>query len=179
MASYFDAKNAAHLKMLPPQFRTSPELENAAAEAEADVISAFTEAPPYQAYTAGDLLSRTGIVLPTALLGGAELAGGEDISNTGAPSGATVPALRVYLAGYKQDSADANVDPNLKVALRRTIAAVVRWRLAGWNREQGVASASDYQAKSRSFRDDADDDFPPNWDWRLVPYMTRPRSWAT
>lgn len=91
MTTYFDVTSESDLKLLPKEFRRHEQLEEIATLAEADVIGMFTDAPPYYNYTGRATLLEDGITpLETA---------GEDVSNTGAPSSALVPQLRVYLRG--------------------------------------------------------------------------------
>lgn len=170
---YFDAGNDDDKKLLPPSVRSNTELLNVAALAEAAVIAFFTENPPAFLFTAYDAALRGGALIGTGL-GVAEWGTGTDI--TAATDGAA--QLRVYLQGYKADAADPNVDPNLKAALKYSIAHVIRWWVTGWGREPGVQSASDVAGKSRSFRENAEDALPPGWDTWLVPFDIRPRPWG-
>lgn len=170
MATYFDHTVQAHKNLLPSDIRTDAELSNVAAIAEADVINEFTRAPGYTNYTSDEELLRDGIVSTEVV--------GEDITAEGAPSGAIVPTVKVYLRGYKVDADDPATDPNLKLALRRTIAEVIRWRFGQWRREQAVASASDGNSKSRSFRDGSDSSFPPDWDRWLKPFKSEEPLWS-
>ena len=172
MATYFVV--ATDTALLPPGIRAHAELANVAALAEADVIGAYTDDPAYFLYT-------TQLGLQGFL--DVSIGRGEDITNQSAPSTAVVPQVRVYLKGYKVDSADANVDPNLKLALKRTIAEVIAWRLNQWsgNIEPGVAMSTGTDGsvpKSKSFRPTAEDIFPPGWDRWLRPYDTTQRLWG-
>lgn len=171
MASYFDI--SADKNLLPLGIRSAAELANVAAMAEAAVIGAFTMSPSYYLYTAYDSFVRTQ-TNATWLLGYSERGAGEDISAT-TPGAAQI---RVFLTGYKVDAAHADVDPNLKTAMKRTIAMVIRWWMVGWNRGQGLASSSDLQSKTRSYRDNADHAFPPDWDMFLRPFDCRPLAWG-
>lgn len=178
MTTYFDPKVQADLLLLPPALRTNAELGNVAALAEAAVIGYYTSNPPYFLYTAYDAWAHaiaSGAGQPGSwLLGYAERGSGTDVSATTT----NAAQVRVYLTGYKADASDAAVDPNLKAALRMTVAQVVRWWLTGWGREPAVQSASDAQAKSRTYRDNADDAFPPGWDMLMAPFDARPLPWA-
>lgn len=171
MASYFDT--SADKNLLPIGIRSAAELANVAVMAEAAVIGAYTANPPYYLYTAYDSFVRMQ-ANASWLLGYAERGSGEDITAT--TQGAA--QLRVFLTGYKADSADPNVDPNLKLAMKRTIAMVIRWWMVGWNRGQGLASSSDLQSKTRSYRENADNAFPPDWDLFLKPFDCRPLPWG-
>lgn len=173
MAVYFDVTQAANKNMLPPAYRNDIELANAAALSEAMVIGYFTMNPPYFFYTAASVANVSQWIWPST-----ERGGGEDITNQNAPSTAVVPMLRVYLTGYKVDASDPNVDPNFKLAMQFTIADVVTWTLRRWRAtEMGVATSSE-QGRSKTFRAYADDSFPPNWDWRLRVFDSRPVNWA-
>lgn len=173
MTRYFDHTAQADLDLLPPSVRSHQELALVAPLAEAAVVAMFTSSPPTFLFTAYDAALRGGELIGTGL-GVAEWGTGTDI--TAATSGAA--QLRVYLQGYKADAADPNVDPNLKAALKYSIAHVIRWWVTGWGREPGVQSASDVQGKSRAFRDNAEDALPPGWDMWLVPFDIRPRPWG-
>lgn len=104
---------------------------------------------------------------------------GEDITASGAPASAVVPQVRVYLRGYKQDASDPSTDPNLRQALKLTIAEVIAWRLAQWiSIEPGVAATAGTDGqipKSKTFRPTAEDRYPPDWTRWLYPYESIPR----
>ena len=171
MASYFDPKNElADRNLLPPNVRGHSELETVAALAEADVIAHYTRAPGYLNFTAKEAQLQDGIVSTEVV--------GEDVTNPTPGAGAVVPQLRVYLRGFKADASHANVDPNLKLALRRTIAEVTRWRLHQWNREQGLSGSSDTVGKSRTYMANAHDPFPPGWQRWLVPFESDEPLWG-
>lgn len=170
---YFDVSNPALLNMLPPGLRSDAELPNAAAYSENMVIGWYTMNPPYFFYTAASVANVSQWIWPST-----ERGGGEDITNQNAPSGAVVPLLRVYLSGFKQDASDPNVDPNLKAMLQATIADVTVWTLKRWRTlEIGVDSSSE-QNRSKRFRPYSDDAFPPDWNWRLAPFDSKPVNWA-
>lgn len=167
---YFDATNEFDTNLLPAALRTDSELLVLAQLVEADVIAHFTRHVPSTAYTAREGVSDeprfgdSGWVTDVV---------GEDVSNQAAPAGAVVPQIRVYLRGYKADAADPAVDPNLKLALKRAIAEVIRWRLAQWKSEQqALSSSADGGGKSRSYRDSADDPFPKGWDRWVRPFRS-------
>lgn len=171
MTTYFSTTN--DLALLPPGMRADGELANVAALAEADVIGYFVSDPPYWLYT--NQLGLQGFF-------DASLGVGEDITNQSAPASAVVPQVRVYLRGYKADASHADVDPNLKLALKRTIAEVIAWRLWQWKQlEPGVSAASGLDGgaqKSRAFRATAEDRFPTDWYRWLIPYDSRPVLWG-
>ena len=171
MTTYFDT--TADKLMLPPSVRNHTELANVAALVEADVLAYFTDDPPYFLYT--NQLGLQGFF-------DASWGVGEDITNQGAPANAIVPQIRVYLRGYKQNPSDAAVDPNLKLALKRTIAEVITWRINQWTAiEPGVQSSAGQEGgapKSKSFRPGAEDAFPPDWIRWLYPYDSRKLIWG-
>ena len=164
MASYFDHTKTDHLALLPPDIRKHGEIPTIAVLAEADVIGHHTDAPPYLNYTARHAQLNDGIVPMETV--------GEDVS-----ASANVQ-LAVYLRGYKADADHADVDPNLKLALRRTIAEVIRWRLNQWVRDQALTSSSDGGGKSRSYADYMKDAFPPRWDRWLRPFRSDEPCWG-
>jgi len=180
MAAYFDTTNDKTL--LPNDLRDSPELANVAALAEAAVIGYYTSTPPYYLYTAwmGYLQQGGGQPGGIGLWGGwfNERGIGEDITNPSPPSGAVTPQIRVYLAGYKADASSSLVDPNLKAALKKTVAIVIRWWMTGWGREPAVRNSQDMQQKVRTYSANADDAFPPDWNLLLEPYSTKPVYWG-
>lgn len=164
MATYFDATKQEHLELLPKTLRSDEMLKEVAAQAEADVIGMFTEGAPYTNYTDREAQLQDGIVHTEVV--------GEEITAVGLPSGAVVPRLYVYLRGFKADASHANVDPNLKLALRRTIAEVIRWRLMQWKRELGIQASSDSIGKNRTYHEDVRSAFPPGWDRWLRPFKS-------
>ena len=173
MTSYFDPTSAADRNLLPPSLRGHQELANAAALSEADVIGYYTQDPPYFLYT--NQIGLQGFF-------DASWGTGEDITNPSAPPSAIVPQVRVYLRGYKVDASDASVDPNLKLALKRTIAEVLAWKIAQWTSiEPGVAVSTGTEGntpKSKTFRMTAEDRYPPDWTRWLYPYDSRPIIWG-
>ncbi len=174
MATYFDSTSTADKNLLPVGVRSAAELANVAALAEAAVIGAYTGNPPYFLYTAYDAMVRSRNNDQPWLLGFAERGSGLDITATTT----NAAQLRVFLQGYTADAADVNCDPNLKKAMRMTIAQVIRWWMVGWNRQGGVSSTSDMQAKTRAYAANADDAFPRDWDMLLRPFDSRPLPWG-
>lgn len=154
MAAYFDTTDNADLAMLPKILRTAEELADVAAESEADVILQYTEP---QAADSEDFTLRENLRF-NVQTGDFEF---------------------VYLAGFTEDAADPDVDPGLKKAMKRTVAAVIHWRLNQWKREPGVISESDDRGKSRTYSDQIDSPFPPGWDRWLAPFDTREPAWGT
>lgn len=173
MTTYFDPNNTGDKNLLPPGMRSDSELANVASLAEADVIGYYTQEPAYFLYT--NQLGLQGFF-------DASFGVGEDITNQIAPANAVVPQVRVFLRGYKADAADPAVDPNLKLALKRSIAEVIAWRLNQWKEiEPGVASSSGTDAgtpKSKTFRATAEDRYPTDWTRWLYPYDSRPQLWG-
>lgn len=176
MASYFDP--TAQKNLLPPAIRNDPEVANLAPVCEAAVIGWYTMRPPYFFYTAASVANVSQWIWPST-----EGGGGEDITAQGQPLTAVVASLRVYLTGYKVDSSDPNVDPNLKIAMQYTIADVITWNMPRWKSETaGVQAESSAgptgPAKSRTFRPYSESTFPPDWNWRLEPFNSKPVTWG-
>lgn len=154
-ATYFKPADPAHLALLPDKLRTATGLADVATEAERMAIDAFTAPAPEVLYTARLIRNRQATVVATV--------DGTDIL--------------VYLRGYAVD-ADA-ADPNLRLALRRAIANVIRWRLAQNRVDPIVASESSADgSKTVTYRNDAQDGLPEGWDDPLGPYDTREPPWG-
>ena len=66
----------------------------------------------------------------------------------------------VDLRGYDSDPEGA--EASLASTLRRTIANVIRWRAALWDREP-AASMEVRGSRTKSYKGSSDSDFPPNW----------------
>jgi len=152
---YFDATNQEHLKLLPEGIRTDGDLANIAADAEADVIGHYTE--------------RGGAVPSVAdppILTARERYQLTDAQGNGI-------GVYVYLKGYDPDPAQA--EQNLVTAMRRAIAAVIRWRRAQRDKDPLHASeAGDAGTFSGfSYRKDAENTFPPGFSRYLRHYDTR------
>lgn len=165
MAPYFNPQTKADQELLPSAIRGDPELGRVAALAEADVIAYFTASPPYANYTVRETLAEDGVTDVEVK--------GEDVSTS-----ASGPQLRVYLRGYKADADHADVDPKFKIAMRRTVAEVIAWRIARERRELAVTSSSDGSGKSRSYAGNAQDQFPPEWTRWLQPFKSDEPLWA-
>ncbi len=152
MATYFDAKNDNHLKLLPPSLRKAEDVADLATIVEADVIAVYTDPFNNEDFTLRETIRSS------------EEQGDFEF---------------VHLAGYKLDADDVDTDPGLLLALRRTIAEVIRWRAAQWKREMGVASESDDRGKNRTYTLDAHStNFPPGWDRWLDKFDTREPPWG-
>lgn len=164
MTTYFDSNDVAHLALLPPEMREAQDLADVAAEAEADVINVFTKRTPDLRYTA--LQPAVGDGAPTVLLYSdrqATMIGDQ---------------LYVFLHGYQEDADHASVDPDFKVAMRRAIAEVIKWRLRRWSQDLAVQSEGNRDGMSRSWRDSAEDPFPKGWSRWLREYDTREPVWV-
>ena len=140
---YFDVTDTEHLKLLPIDMREASDIANVAAEAEADVIGRYTEE--------GGSADR----ICTEL---------EDGSGNGI-------GISVYLNGYSLTPAEA--ESNFAADLRREIAGVIRWRLKQREKDPLIASESSGEFKGRTFRDDAEQPFPPGFGRWLRNYDTR------
>jgi hypothetical protein len=154
MATYFVV--ADDKPLLRPANRTNADLANVAADAEKDVIGAYTDRAHYTLYTA-----RVG-------------------SSEGTPEFVNEAlSLYVFLRGYKVDAADALTDPDLKDALKREIAGVIDWRLMQRDVNTLTTSESDGAGKSVSLRPGAEGVFPPGFGRRLRPYDIREVCWGS
>lgn len=181
MTVYFDPTNEADLKLLPKGYRDHEDLPVVAPLCEADVIDFHTEVPSYWWLATSQL----GFIQYPWGWGGLENPG-TDVSAP--PSNSTTNAkIRVYLKGYRADvnntagtgSTDPLVDPNLVLALKRTIAVVIPWRLNQWTLIQpGVKSATTDVGKGIVFKDNGEDAFPPDWDRRLIVFRAGRAPWG-
>lgn len=141
---YFDVADDDHKALLPDSIRGGAELENVAADAEADVIAAFTDTcPSASSLDCVQLLD----------------ADGDGIG------------LYVCLKGYTTDPAEA--EQNLAAAMRRSIAEVIRWKWPQRNREPSLSAESTDMGKSRTFRSDSEVPIPASALRWLVPYDSR------
>lgn len=154
MATYYDASLQAHKDLLPPEQRAYADLANLATECEKDVIEQFTERARDSIYTAPSLVGE----------------GGEQV-------GATDMQRYVRLRGYKADSAHADVDADLKDALKRTIADVLSWRIERRLRGQALSGTS-VQGVSRAYIEAAAGLWPRGWDRRLRTFDLRIPAWG-
>lgn len=151
MTAYFDPDAAATLAFLPPEAQTATNLDLHATDAEADVIRFFTRdigvgSPYYDADTT------------TYTLVG--------------------DRLGVFLRHYKEDvdnldTGDADTVAFLN-AMRRTIAAVIVWRLVQdtMNRAAlGESTSSKGTIQKAMYHAEP---FPPYWERWLRPFSTLP-----
>lgn len=152
MATYFDS--AADKNLLPPEQRGYADLANLAAEVEKDCIEQYTVRADSGWYTAPSLVGQ----------------GGE-------PVGASTLQLYVMLKGYKVDSAHADVDADLKDALKRTVADVITWRIERRLRGQALSGTS-VQGVSRAYIEAASGLWPRGWDRRLRRFDLRTPAWG-
>ena len=152
MTTYFTHNTEADLALLPERYRGYSDLENIAAQVEADVISRYTDMNQPWGYTRRSY----------------NPASTEINSDTG---------LAVFLSEYAADASAA--DTNFADAMRRTIAEVIAWRIRWVNSNPLLEGESTSESgKSRTYRQQAFSAFPPHWDWRLKPYDTRERGWG-
>ena len=98
--------------------------------------------------------------------------------NTSIPYQLRLGTDHVGLRGYAVDADEA--EELLADRLRRSIAEVVRWRFAQWEKTPNLkASYSTGQAgKGATYRDDAEDRFPPGFGTRLRMFDARPTPWV-
>lgn len=152
MTTYFTHTNEPDLALLPERYRGYSDLENIAAQVEADVISRFTDFNQATGYTRRSY----------------NPASTEINADTG---------LAVFLSEYEADASAADV--NFADAMRRTIADCIAWRIRWVNSNPLLAGESTSESgKSRTYRQQAFSMFPPSWDWRLKSYDTRERGWG-
>jgi hypothetical protein len=183
MTTYFNPADPAHVNLLPPGYRAHQDMPVVAGVSEADVIDYYTEVPSYWWLATSQL----GFIQYPWGWGGLENPG-TDITAPNQQGQVTSPRLRVYLKGYKPDdgkntagtgSTDPLVDPNLVQAMKRTIAEVIFWRLSRWTTvEPGVQSAASDIGKSKVFRANSEDAFPPDWNRGLIVFASGRAPWG-
>lgn len=153
MTTYFNVGAPEDLRLLPTGSREAKDLPDVAALAEADVINEYTRT----------VVSIDSWAIVTQYRPATQLAGTD---------------RWVYLRGFKEDASQVT-DVGFGVAMKRAIAEVIRWRLGDWKTDQRVESeGSTTEGRSRSYRDDARDTFPPGWDRWLEPFDTREPAWG-
>lgn len=151
MASYFDPTDPADMVLIPDTFRGADGVADLAAVVEADVIRRYTKRAK------SDVLP--GLV--DAVFKNLDL------------------GLIIFLRGYKPDADDADTDPDLKEAMRLTVADVMVHRLRQLHRDPTVASEGADTGKSVVYNlADVRSPFPPNWSWRLTPFDAREPAWV-
>lgn len=151
MASYFDPN--VHVTLIPSSLRDHDDLPTVSEQAERDVIAHFTTR-----YPASQELS-------------SQFAEG--------PGYLQANGLTVCLQNFNPDSASCT-DAGLVLALRDTVADVVKWRLSKTGESPLLTSVGANPGASKSFRSDVHHDFPPggwtrrlgNWDIRVPVYST-------
>lgn len=160
---YFDTSQGSDdLALLPSHLRRDADLEPVAEVVEADILARYTistfEAPSYRWLA---LPSGSGWLLDD----GSDLAGMVKLADY----------LYVRLRGYDPDPAFA--DANFKEAMRREVGAVLRWRLGQSKRDPAVTSKADGDV-SVSYREGADEPFPPQFPMYLRPFVLQQGSWS-
>lgn len=147
MASFFDATATAHLALVTRSLRSHQDLAVEAARAERDVIAVYTlRATPMEAYS-------------TQFYAGRGYAKGNGVY--------------VCLEGFDPD-ADNVTDTELKEALRDSIVDVLNWRLAKYGESPLLLGIGTAIGVSKGFREDANRQWPVDWDWRLGRWDLRP-----
>lgn len=151
MATYFNPDDEAHKLLLPKTFREADELDAIAAQVERDVIRQYTQR--VRSDVLPGLVDSTFVNLDLGLI--------------------------VLLRGYQTDADDADTDPDLKLALRDTVADVIAWRIRKLHRDPTVATEGSDAGKSKTFIEaDTREPFPPNWDFRLTEFDAREQLWS-
>lgn len=168
MAVYFDHTDPADVALLPVPLRTSKDLEDVAPLCEQDVILHFARRQPDLRFSVVDALAGAAAGRAPATFVWTSRGKATDLGN----------GVLVYLAGYTVDSEDVTCDANLRMALKREIAEVVRWRLYQAQREVAVTGSGGQGGVTKSYRPEADDPFPPWFGRWLKAFDTRPAVWA-
>lgn len=146
MTAYFVSTDESDLAYLPEWARSRSDLDWFASQVEADVIRAYTR----QLNDEWDWYRVNQSVYPVPIPR-------RPYEVLGAREG-------VFLYGFKVDASDADVDPYLKVAMKRTIAEVVVWRIRQVNVDPMLSSEASEKGKSKTYRGGANASFPPEWD---------------
>lgn len=170
MQPYFDPTDVRDLALLPPQFRGADDLANVASDVEAEVINHYTRRAHDARYTLLQPVAQPPIGFSTTP------------SFVYTPRGYATDlgnGTLVYLVGYTVDAADTACDPMLKAALKRAIARAIAWRLRQWDRDPTVRTEASPQGQvTRTFREDAVNPFPPEFESSLSKFDSRPAVWA-
>lgn len=151
--TYFDPAALVDQNLLAPEYRAYADLANLAGVVEQDVIAYYTARAPDTLYT-----YRKSVPV-------------------GEATGAAGLARFVCLRGYKASSQDSTTDPDLKDALRRTIAVVLEWRIMQRIRSQAISSTS-VQGVSRTYFEQARSLWPTGWNRFLKDFDTREPAWG-
>lgn len=154
MTTYFDPSSTDSLNLLPKSTRVHDDLAVVAADAETDVIAQYTRRAPVSTEFVNVFYSGRGYY---------------------AGDGVWV-ALRNYLPDASQCT-----DASLVLALRRTIADVIAWRLGKRNEALHVESVSQNGPGTfKKVRDEVVNAFPPgNWGYRLELWDIRTPVYST
>lgn len=156
MTAYFVPTATECLSLLVSAVRSHQDLEVIAPDAEADVIAHYTRQGTV------DLLAIN--TLDPYSIGRAYHLG---------------DGVWVGLKNYTPDASSCT-DAGLVLALRRTIADVINWRLAKRADAPHLQSVSTQAGTFKTPRRDAVDPFPPgDWPYRLKRWDLRPVSYAT
>lgn len=158
MTAYFNPADQNDLAYLPENFRQDSRVAALAPIVEADVIGEYTRSLP----STFDLYRINESVYPLVVIGTYERLG---------------TYLGVFLRGYKADASDSAVDPYFKVAMKRAIAEVLVWRIQQVRVDPMVESES-ADNKSKTYRPEASEPFPPSWKRWLLPFETQEVNWA-
>ena len=150
-STYFNPDDVDDQRLLPAMIRGAQDLAEAAASAEADVLNEFTVA-----FLPDDNFRLT--YRPATQLAGTN--------------------RWVFLRGYTEDPDDPAVDAGLKMALKRAIAEVVRWRLRTWKIDPTVQAQGTGEGASISYRENTVEPFPLYWSRWLQAYDTREPAWG-
>lgn len=151
--TYFDVTAPADQNLLAPEYRAYADLANVASTVELEIIAFYTARAPDALYT-----YRQSVPIGEAV-------------------GAINLARFVFLRGYKASSQDSLTDPQLKDALRRTVALVIEWRIAQRIRN-AVMSSSSMQGVSRTYIEQARSLWPAGWTRWLKDFDTREPAWG-
>jgi len=162
VTAYFDASGPTtpSMLMLPPTMRTNSDIARLAAEAEADVINAFTR--PLNAVTYFNYPAPAS--LPVAL----QLTSVFTDLGTGAG---------VFLRYYTTDASLCTV-PDFVTAMQRTVAAIIQWRFTQSKRDVQIRSRSGGAGIGSNETYLPYDDLPPAWTRWLKLYDTREDAWG-
>lgn len=151
---YFNASDADDQRLLPPSVRASVESIDLAPVIEDEVIAFYTQVFDYP-ITPDRLRYRTATQI-----------------------GGTTSTRWVFLRGFTEDPNDADVDAALKIALKRTIARVIAWRVRQWRNDPILQSESTADgAKAKTRRSGAWEPLPEGWNDLLEPFDTREPLW--
>jgi hypothetical protein len=153
VTAYFDAsQGSADLGRVAESFRTHPDVPRVAADVEADVIERFTQAFPVLTQWVPPIWA-DGIPAVTDLGDG----------------------RGVFLKSYTVD-AQACTDPAFVLAMKRTIADAITWRMYQEQRNP-AEEAKAMGGASVQFSRDQSEPLPRHWDRWLRNFDTREPAW--